>query len=619
MSGWVIVALPSVDDAVNEISSEDAAHLTILYLGEQTDPAKAEAIFDFMKHSAETSLHRFNLEVDYRGTLGSDDADVVFFQKNSQLKPLEDLRADLLKNPAIKDAYDSVEQFPGWTPHMTLGYPATPAHEDKRDYPGVNWVNFDRIALWTGDSMGPEIQLHVPSTDDILAHFGILGMKWGRRKDRKPQGSSNPGHQDRDAKRKANSAKILAKAKAKQQLADDLRKNGVNSKYMREKYGDAIAIDSRAADIRIGLLNQKHSKKELLQAEINGALNDKKHFEEDAKAAAAGRPTSKQKMLIGAGITLAIVGGAVGAAVLVNNSNSKKAAAEVLRLAKQKEDWAYAAEQADKLQKFYDSPAQVAKRLAEKTRFDGIKPGENLSYEDWWKKLENTEIKRVGAISKDAFEGMSDAPIQVPPGTIFHRISTADEKTIKSRIYASFKDEDVNRYKATLPTFWERWGFSSGKANTPGYDVSLKAKTALTSPGQKTRVKAFIDLLDKDISGVDPTYGGSPQVMKGREWLDTLTTRSPSNKSNSEEALSRYKEFALGLAGNNPLNNAYFDSLKNQGFNALVDDNDAGKLSDLPMIIFNANKTMETAGNTPISSADIQKARETLTELLNRG
>lgn len=194
MSNLVIVALPQEDDPIYKVSSEKVPHLTILFLGPSDNE---EQIALFLQHATKMCLTRFGLDVDRRGTLGPDNADVVFFQDNWELPRVKQFRDVLLKNNSIKTAYDSVSQFQApqdWTPHLTLGYPGQPA---KSTSERIYWVQFDRIALWTGDYSGPEFILdkyeydsqpmEVAMSDQsaagrqFLAHHGILGMKWGHR------------------------------------------------------------------------------------------------------------------------------------------------------------------------------------------------------------------------------------------------------------------------------------------------------------------------------------------------------------------------------------------------------------------------------------------------------
>jgi len=190
MSNLVIVAIPTEDDLVWKISSEKVPHITLLFLGEVAKVQNIDQILNFLDHAAKTTLQSFYLDVDHRGVLGADEADVLFFRDNWELPRLKEFRASLLKNDAIFKAHISEDQFPEWVPHLTLGYPATPAKklDNDRQFYGVH---FDRVALWVDDYAGPEFRLNsydsMPevsmstAVDDILSHHGVKGMRWGKR------------------------------------------------------------------------------------------------------------------------------------------------------------------------------------------------------------------------------------------------------------------------------------------------------------------------------------------------------------------------------------------------------------------------------------------------------
>lgn len=202
----VIVALPREDDYVRQVSSEKEPHLTLLYLGENKfDSAQLTHIADYVEYAA-SFLPRFMLDVLSRGELGPNKADVLFFDKKWS-KDVITFREQLLQDPLISGAYHSTDQFPDWLPHLTMGFPGTPAKKDTRAYPGFSYVNFDRVALWTGTSTGPTFQLNTnddgmevamsqiergrSAVDDVLKHYGIKGMKWGvRRSDKVDAGAS---------------------------------------------------------------------------------------------------------------------------------------------------------------------------------------------------------------------------------------------------------------------------------------------------------------------------------------------------------------------------------------------------------------------------------------------
>lgn len=264
MTNLVIVALPTEDDYVNQLSTEKVPHLTILSLGDVDKVQNLSTIAQYLEHAASRSLTRFGLEVDRRGTLGPDEADVLFFAKNkwSSVPELLDFRNFLLQDPNIRTAFDSSPQFDEFVPHLTMGYPDRPAKNDPRDYPGIHHVSFDRVALWVEDYAGPEFPLAAYNWDDevmmsdtdIMAigargmqsilHYGTKGMRWGVRngkgsptaatvadKGKKLKGTGGkgaPAHEDAISARtlgqqgKASGVKTLSNAELKQ-YAERLR------------------------------------------------------------------------------------------------------------------------------------------------------------------------------------------------------------------------------------------------------------------------------------------------------------------------------------------------------------------------------------------------------------
>lgn len=188
MAEVTIVFIPEEDDIVWRISSEKVPHMTFLFLGEISDPSVIDNIVAYVEHTNEMSLHRFGMGVDRRGVLGDNEADVLFFEDEWNKDWLDDVRSHLLQNPNIKLAFDSAPQFDNWVPHLTLGMPETPAKKDTRENPGIHWVQFDKIAVWTGDSTGPEFILKrqdlsmSEKVQEFLSHHGVKGMKWGVRR-----------------------------------------------------------------------------------------------------------------------------------------------------------------------------------------------------------------------------------------------------------------------------------------------------------------------------------------------------------------------------------------------------------------------------------------------------
>lgn len=201
-SNLVIVAIPTVEDDVWKVSSEQVPHLTLLFLGDAMSNPNVAKIVEKTQQEARY-LEPFSLLVDHRGFLGPDEADVLFFGPDTPWQ-LQEFRFTLLGNQEISMAYNAIPQRPVWTPHLTLGYPDTPAHSDDWDPMGVQYVSFDKVAVWYGDYEGSEFALTPnpkPKVSDEVAawaqqigndikHHGIKGMRWGVR--RKNPSGPNP-------------------------------------------------------------------------------------------------------------------------------------------------------------------------------------------------------------------------------------------------------------------------------------------------------------------------------------------------------------------------------------------------------------------------------------------
>lgn len=283
----VIVALPSEDEKVNKISSEKKAHLTMMHLGDSVPDMDIPDVVTFVQHVAK-HLDPFYLSVDYRGTLGDKEADVLFFEENFwELPRLKQFRHNLLLNEAIKRAFDSADQFPEWRPHLTLGYPDSPAHKDPDDDPPRFYgIQFDRIAVWFDDYEGPEIRLKydahgmdvaMHSTEEIgedlaqgfLAHYGVKGMKWGvRNVDRAAEVTKisetksrlTPGAKDVTVSQRRAGTLVKAKGGTRQVATKDAIKAAAGRQKAKKSTTDSLTNDELKASIERMNLEQQFIK-----------------------------------------------------------------------------------------------------------------------------------------------------------------------------------------------------------------------------------------------------------------------------------------------------------------------------------------------------------------------
>lgn len=136
LHAFVIVALPSADDPIMGVSSEQPPHITLLYLSaDYLEQATQILAGEAPKHEPVT-ITAGSVE-----PLGDGGAEVLHVDPGM----LHEVRQALLDYEPIQQAFDALadEQFPEWTPHITLGYPETPPLST--DVPDT--ITIDRLAI----------------------------------------------------------------------------------------------------------------------------------------------------------------------------------------------------------------------------------------------------------------------------------------------------------------------------------------------------------------------------------------------------------------------------------------------------------------------------------------
>lgn len=151
----VIVALPAADDPVHGIGPEEK-HATILFFGEldTLDDSDAGLLAQVCTAVAGATAP-FTETVTGVEQLGSEGAEVWMLAGDE----LPALRSDLIDTDSeTVRMLENADQFPDYTPHTTIGYPADQG-DDVEDtaWPAlivaageVKTITYDRLALWWG-------------------------------------------------------------------------------------------------------------------------------------------------------------------------------------------------------------------------------------------------------------------------------------------------------------------------------------------------------------------------------------------------------------------------------------------------------------------------------------
>lgn len=158
-TGACLVALPTRADAVNALSQEDQAHITLLWLGAAAEltPDLVEGIRQRVEQVV-AERGEFTVKVSGRAVLGEEDAGVLLIES----LPLVELRESLFDDPSVREAYLQADQFPAWIPHLTLTYGGGLPSGDL-----PTEIQIDSVGLWlAGQHESFQLRLSGSPSDD---------------------------------------------------------------------------------------------------------------------------------------------------------------------------------------------------------------------------------------------------------------------------------------------------------------------------------------------------------------------------------------------------------------------------------------------------------------------
>lgn len=204
--------------------------------------------------------------------------------------------------------------------------------------------------------------------------------------------------------------------------------------------------------------------------------------------------------------------------------------------------------------------------------------------------------RKLVKYDKKWYDNLDTGKQYIEKGTTLRRVVRGvDNDVLTGRLYVSKLKSDSKMYRATIPYFQES-GASGKKSYHSVYEVELKTKQRLAMPSAKERVDAFIETLQKP---------------EGKQWLKDNGYKDQIDELNAKEVGLKYYQKFNKYAGdqNLKMNDAYFNSLKQKGYKALLDDNDAGVWSKQPTILLSPKGTVKVTSVHQLTADDINKAQ----------
>lgn len=170
-----------------------------------------------------------------------------------------------------------------------------------------------------------------------------------------------------------------------------------------------------------------------------------------------------------------------------------------------------------------------------------------------------------------------------------------DQNVLAGRLYVATRKDDANMYTATIPYFQKK-GSSGKKSYHSAYQVELETKKRLAMPSAKERVDVFIETL---------------QRPDGKQWLKENGYKGEIDELNAKQVGLKYYQRFNKYAGDqgSKFNDTYFNEIKRRGYQALIDDNDAGIWSKEPTILLSPKGTVRVKSVRQLTADEINRAQ----------
>lgn len=235
-----------------------------------------------------------------------------------------------------------------------------------------------------------------------------------------------------------------------------------------------------------------------------------------------------------------------------------------------------------------------------------------------------------GSLTPSGKKRYRDDDIVIKKGSRYRHISGKREINLNDKetyLYDPNNKHDKKVYEGAYSMYIER-----GKGYADKYIHEYENLSELRMPSNKRSVEIFIDSYKKNPA----TYANEMNWIKnyykevGKQYPMTENNRKIAsydkdfNENTSSKDLVEYGYRTLNAlstygSGGSSAIRKYYESVKNEGYNAIVDDNNRSIYNDAvqPIIVLNANKTLKEIGVTKQDKYDMYENLDELEKYMD--
>lgn len=219
----------------------------------------------------------------------------------------------------------------------------------------------------------------------------------------------------------------------------------------------------------------------------------------------------------------------------------------------------------------------------------GVRREAKRNYKAYTKSAQANLASVKWQISEADYKKMSAKPITL--GRDFSRLVEKNKTDLRDFVYVTTNKDDRDRYRAFFGPGGKR---STVKRKD---ELTIKTSKVVRSPGEKERLDAYIKVLGDGLKRdreLQNAFGG-PEAAKA------LNAR--------EVGFRSFQNFNQSGHMGTSLHSSYFKEIRARGYNAVIDDADAGIFSRTPTIIFPEESGARVVAIKPITKEDILQAK----------
>ena len=217
--------------------------------------------------------------------------------------------------------------------------------------------------------------------------------------------------------------------------------------------------------------------------------------------------------------------------------------------------------------------------------------------------LEHYGVKGMkwGVRKAPEVSGIGSSDRTINKGSEILYVSDRKYKEGKSnRLYSSYTKSDKATYSDLIASFGD---------NGRVYHNTFKVKSDLKVPSDKRAAEIFTKMAKEDPKSISKDMARAYQARVG---LPLKTAKSFEKKiskldsGNVELGEKLYSKYNKMLVADMTSSSNFYGRLVKEGYGALSDLNDRGKMAQDPLIIFNHDKKLSHVSSVPLSTKDVE-------------